>query len=142
MPHYSHFFRILVVVLFFCHAVPALSAPRYLMLDNPVRVSFSGFASAMAVAGDVDGDGANDLLIGAYDAQVPYEAPQHPAEHQGQAFVFSGKSGKLLFTLNVPVRMPYAAFGFSVARGKRRQPGWDARPVDRRLWVWGLGRGR
>lgn len=115
MLRYSHLFYFLIVTLPFCRTVPALSAPRYLMLDNPVRVSFSGFASSIAVAGDVDGDGANDLLVGAYDAQVPYDAPQHSAEHQGQAFVFSGKSGKLLFTLDSPVRMPYAAFGFSVA---------------------------
>ncbi|MBI3757854.1 MAG: FG-GAP repeat protein [Deltaproteobacteria bacterium] len=117
MQRYSRFFCFFVIMLLLCRSAPVLSAPHYLMLDNPVRVSFSGFASSMAVAGDVDGDGANDLLVGAYDAQVSYEAPQHPAEHQGQAFVFSGKSGKLLFTLDSPARMPYAAFGFAVAGG-------------------------
>src|SRR5262249_52637933 len=34
---------------------------------------------------------------------------------QGRAFVFSGKTGKRLFTLDTPRPMPSAAFGFSVA---------------------------
>jgi hypothetical protein len=85
------------------------------MLDNPVRIPFSGFASSMAVVGDVDGDGANDVLVGAYDSQIKYDTPEGVAEHQGRAFVFSSKSGQLLFALDAPERMPYAAFGFAVA---------------------------
>jgi hypothetical protein len=79
------------------------------MLDNPVRLPFSGFASSMALAGDVDGDGVSDYLIGAYDHRW------NDNEHQGRAFVFSGKNGKLLFTLDAPTPMESAAFGFAVA---------------------------
>jgi hypothetical protein len=86
-----------------------------MMLDNPVRMTFAGFASSMTTVGDVDGDNVSDYLIGAYDFQVRYAPPVNLSEHEGRAFVFSGKSGKLLFTLGTPGPMPYAAFGFSVA---------------------------
>jgi len=88
-------------------ARPAVA--RVMILDNPIRLPFSGFASAMAVAGDLDGDGVSDYLIGAYDQPVDKN------DHQGRVFVFSGKEGKLLRTLEDPAPMPFAAFGFSVA---------------------------
>lgn len=90
-------------------AFPTLAGARVMIIDNPVRLPFAGFASAMAVAGDVDGDGVADYLIGAYDQPVNHN------EHQGRAFVFSGQSGKLLLAIEDPVPMAYAAFGFAVA---------------------------
>jgi hypothetical protein len=103
------------VVLCFCRLSPVLGANRYMMLDNPIRMSFAGFASSMATVGDVDGDGVTDYLVGAYDYQIRYAPPVNLSEHEGRAFVFSGKSGQLLFTLSTPEPMPYAAFGFAVA---------------------------
>ena len=35
-----------------------------MFLDNPMRLPFSGFASSLALAGDVDGDGAGGLPCG------------------------------------------------------------------------------
>jgi hypothetical protein len=80
-----------------------------MILDNPQRIAFSGFGSALAVVDDVDGDHVSDYLVGAYDNRWETN------DRQGRAFVYSGKSGKLLFTLDDPVPQPLAAFGFAVA---------------------------
>ena len=58
----------------------------------------------MAAAGDVNQDGVPDLLIGAFGQG-----------ESGQAFVFSGKTGELLYTLQAPQRQFGAGFGWSVA---------------------------
>ena len=104
--------RALVCVLsavLLCGGLSAPAAARVMILDNPLRLPFSGFASAMAVVGDLDGDGVADYLIGAYDQ------PVESNDHQGRAFVFSGRDGKLLRTIEDPAPMAFAAFGFSVA---------------------------
>ncbi len=97
------------LVLLLCWGLLDRAVAQTMIIDNPLRLPFSGFASSMVVAGDLDGDGVSDYLVGAYDQHVKLN------EHQGRAFVFSGKSGKLLMTIEDPVPMPYAAFGFSVA---------------------------
>ena len=105
-----------VVFLFLCcEALPAAGASNLMILDNPIRMSFGGFASSMTTVGDIDGDGVTDYIVGAYDSPVRYPSPVDLSEHEGRAFVFSGKSGDLLFTLSTPEPMPYAAFGFAVA---------------------------
>src|SRR5437773_1523427 len=64
----------------------------------------AAFRSALANAGDVDGDGASDVLIGA------------PGE--GHVFVFSGRTGNLLFDIASPVTEDLHSFGAAVAGGK------------------------
>ncbi|MGH7946943.1 MAG: FG-GAP-like repeat-containing protein [Opitutaceae bacterium] len=61
-----------------------------LTLDNPVPQADAAFGAAVAGAGDVNGDGAPDLLVG---------APEQGAIGQGQAFIFSGADASLLRTL-------------------------------------------
>ncbi len=102
-------------VLLLMGTTPMAMSGSIMILDNPVRMSFGGFASSMATVGDVDGDGVTDYIVGAYDYQVRYPAPVELSEHEGRAFVFSGKTGALLFTLATPEPMPYAAFGFAVS---------------------------
>jgi hypothetical protein len=80
-----------------------------MILDNPQRVAFSAFSASLAVVGDVDGDQVPDYLVGAYNNRWEKN------DRQGRAFVFSAKSGKLLFTIDDPEPQPLAAFGFAVA---------------------------
>ena len=97
--------------LFICLAWgrPTPGTARTMILDNPQRVAFSAFSTSLAVVGDVDGDHVPDYLVGAYNNRWGKN------DRQGRAFVFSAKSGKLLFTIDDPEPQPLAAFGFAVA---------------------------
>jgi hypothetical protein len=73
-------------------------------LSDPDSTPDARFGFAVANAGDVDGDGVSDALFG--------------APGKAQAFVFSGKTGLLLFTIKSPVRETTNSFGSAVAGGK------------------------
>ena len=62
------------------------------------------FGTAVANAGDIDKDAVSDFLIG--------------APGNSHAFVFSGRTGALLFTLISPVTERLPSFGSAVAGGK------------------------
>src|SRR5262249_3806177 len=62
-----------------------------------------GFGIGPAGAGDVDGDGFNDLIIGSWQYSVA-------APSGGRATLYSGKDGKLLKTYTCKV--PGDTFGF------------------------------
>jgi hypothetical protein len=74
-------------------------------LTDPVAENDARFGFAAANAGDVDGDGVADALIG--------------APGRAKAFVFSGKTGDLIFTIPSPVteKIP-SFFGYAVAGGR------------------------
>ena len=72
-------------------------------LNNPGSEAGAGFGSAVANAGDVDKDGVSDMLIGA------------PGE--GHAYVFSGKTGGLIFNIVGPFVESLHSFGAAVAGG-------------------------
>jgi hypothetical protein len=76
-----------------------------LTLNHPdAAAAGAAFGAAVANAGDVDHDGASDILIG--------------APGQGHAFVFSGKTGALLFDIASPITDPLPSFGAAVSGDK------------------------
>lgn len=85
-----------------------LSLLRTLNSPNPgVWPDITNFGSAVA-AGDTNGDGYDDVIVG---ASLEDREPFPP---NGKAYVFSGADGSLLHTLSVT---PTGYFGVSVASG-------------------------
>src|SRR5206468_7789752 len=62
------------------------------------------FGTAVANAGDVNGDGVSDILIG--------------APGQGRAYVFNGATGALIRTITSPAAETLPSFGSAVAGGR------------------------
>lgn len=62
-----------------------------------------GFGTSASNAGDVDGDGRADLIVGSWQYSVE-------AGSGGRAYLYSGKSGKLIKTFTC--RVPGDTFGF------------------------------
>jgi hypothetical protein len=92
-------------------------------LTEPVARSDAYFGRSISSAGDVDGDGLDDLIVGAPGAplETPEDArPVSSSEGKwstGRAFLFSGKSGRLLRELNLDLpRRRVRVFRF----GRRR----------------------
>jgi hypothetical protein len=69
-------------------------------LRAPVETSNSIFGMGISAAGDINKDGYDDVLVGAWN--------------QGNAFLFSGQDGAVLYTFSNPNPAP-CAFGMSVA---------------------------
>ncbi len=80
-------------------------------LEEPTPESGAGFGSSVA-AGDVDGDGNDDVIVGAPYSPSPY--------FRGEAFVFLSYDSirfTSVITLTEPERQNDAQFGMSVAAG-------------------------
>ena len=61
-------------------------------------LSFDRFGASVAGAGDVDGDGRDDFIVGAPLAHDP----SNVYSYYGAAYVFSGRTGSILFDLSPP----------------------------------------
>jgi hypothetical protein len=65
------------------------SGQPVLTLTKPYPRRGTGFGSALAAVGDVDGDGVPDLTVGAPGQNVYHREDQEPVRGQGRAFLFS-----------------------------------------------------
>ena len=82
-----------------------------LIIESPQRIPFTGFASSLAIIGDLDGDHFPDYAVGAYE----YHGNQ--AAKQGRVFIFSGQRRTLLFTLDPPALPPEVAAAMDPTEG-------------------------
>jgi hypothetical protein len=79
-------------------------------LASPNQQVNGGFGTAVAAVPDLNGDGRGDLVVGAL-----FEHPGGAPNRAGRAYVFSGATGALLFTLVSPREQADGTFGNSVA---------------------------
>jgi hypothetical protein len=61
------------------------------------------FATSLALVGDLNSDKASEILVG---------SPSDGADNRGKAFLFSGRDGALLRTLDGP--SPVSGFGLAL----------------------------
>ncbi len=77
-------------------------------LVSPNPVGSGGFGSHVSGAGDVDDDGYADVIVGASE-------PPGGLSGAGRAYVFSGQTGSILYTLVSPNPEEWGSFGASAA---------------------------
>ncbi len=73
-----------------------------------------GFGTTQGVGGDVNGDGRADLIVGTWQYSVT-------AQSAGRAYLFDGRSGKMLSTYTS--KIPGDTFGFDAVGMERSTPG-------------------
>ena len=92
-------------------------------ITSPELQAGADFGFYVMVPGDVNGDGKDDVVVGANSQDVDATTgdscragqPNCNA-NQGKAYVFSGPTGRLIRTINNPKPQPNARFGSRLAR--------------------------
>jgi hypothetical protein len=87
---------------------PDLTAWQRLLDPHPQAAAAFGVSVA---AGDLNGDGYDEVIVGAWDSNIP------PFVNAGQAFVYWGPSLASVSTLQSPEPQNVADFGVAVATG-------------------------
>ncbi len=91
------------------HLFNGLDGSLIRTIDHPAAQAGSRFGVSAVSAGDINGDGKPDVLVGASRQDVAGYFDQ------GQAYVFSGSDGSLLLTLDNPNPMHNGEFAAAVA---------------------------
>ncbi len=92
-------------------AAPARAQTALQTLESPTPQSTGYFGTAVAAVPDVDGDGVDDVLVGA-QSEDPYG---NGDGKYGRAHVFSGATGALLYSIDSPNPNYNGYFGYEVA---------------------------
>jgi hypothetical protein len=79
-------------------------------LNSPTPKQGGLFGFSVSGIADIDGDGAGDIIVGAW-----HESPPGNPSSAGRAHVYSGASGDLLYTLASPNQTVGGYFGVSVS---------------------------
>jgi hypothetical protein len=79
-------------------------------LSSPNEEANGYFGHSVAGCGDVNGDGYDDMVVGAFS-----ESPGSSPDGAGRAYVFDGQTGNLLYTLCSPNEEVSGNFGVSVS---------------------------
>jgi hypothetical protein len=77
-------------------------------LESPNMQAYGYFGGSVSGAGDVNGDGYPDVVVGA-------DGEDAGASHAGRAYIFSGQSGGFLYTLQSPNPESFGLFGYCVS---------------------------
>jgi hypothetical protein len=97
--------------LYFGSATGPTAAPN-IIFDNPLDQAFADFGSSVASAGDINGDGYSDLVIGAY-------RQDDPESDEGTAYLYFGAAAGPWPSPDMPLANPLdqagGHFGYSVA---------------------------
>ena len=86
------------------------SGNRIRTIMSPNRQHHGRFGWSVSAVPDVNGDGFNDLAVGA-----PFEQGETGPEDPGRAYVYSGRTGQLLRKLRSPMEEELGLFGTSIA---------------------------
>jgi hypothetical protein len=90
-------------------------------LISPDPETFGYFGMFVSGAGDVDGDGYGDVIVGAMR-----QASDEGMDDGGRAYVFRGLSGELLLSLSSPNAEEFGIFGYPVSdAGDVNNDGYD-----------------
>ncbi len=102
---------LLLVLLLTSALAPSAKAQTLLeTLVSPNEASGGDFGTSTAGVPDTNGDGVDDLLVGAL-----FEGPGSSLNNIGRAYLFSGATGTLLLTLESPNSQEDGRFGTAVA---------------------------